>query len=211
MNKNIKKMLLTMLMIISLSVGASLTIKAAIGIGAWDALAQTISNITNIKIGTMGMILNIICIGIQAVLLKKEFGIKHLAQIAVSVLLGFSINFVYYNLLGKIEINSYIINLLLFILGMVIASFSVGAIMVIDYVTLALEGACMAVSNKFGLKFPVVRQWVDIFSIAISIALSLIFSTPLSVREGTVLGMLIFSPLMGFAIKKFAPIADKIL
>ena len=116
MNKNVKKMLLTMLMIILLSVGASLTIKAAIGIGAWDALAQSISNITNIKIGTMGMILNIACIGIQAIVLKKEFGIKHLAQIGVSVLLGFSINFVYYNLLGKIEINSYIINLLLFIL-----------------------------------------------------------------------------------------------
>ena len=57
-----KRLLLCILMILLISLGASLTIKAAIGVGAWDALSVTGNSLTGIKVGTIQMLLNFICI-----------------------------------------------------------------------------------------------------------------------------------------------------
>lgn len=95
------------------------------------------------------------------------------------------------------------------ILGYVINAFTVAVIMLLDVVTFALEGACMAISNKLGFKFHVFRQVVDILCIIISIILALIFDVPLAIREGTLIGMLIFGPIMGIFMKLLKPIFKK--
>lgn len=89
----IKRMLVCFFMIILISCGASLTLKAAIGVGAWDALALTGSSISGIKVGTVGMLLNFICIFIELMILRKNFKIKHALQIALCIIVGYTVNF----------------------------------------------------------------------------------------------------------------------
>lgn len=90
---NPKRLLLCIIMILAISLGASLTIKASIGVGAWDALAVTGNNLFDIKVGTLQMILNFVCVAIQLVLLKKDFRIRHVLQVGLSILLGVTVNF----------------------------------------------------------------------------------------------------------------------
>lgn len=50
------------------------------------------------------------------------------------------------------------------------------------------------------------RQGVDIISIILVLILSFSFNVPLSIREGTIIGMLTFSPIMEIFMKVLRPI-----
>ena len=206
---NPKRLLLCIIMILAISLGASLTIKASIGVGAWDALAVTGNNLFDIKVGTLQMILNFVCVAIQLVLLKKDFRIRHVLQVGLSILLGVTVNFVLYNLLGRVELTSYLSRLVIFILGNLINGFSMAIIMMLDVVTFPLEGACMAIARRFGFEFHKVRQYSDIAFIAIVLLTFIIIKDTLSIREGTVISMLIYGPIMGFFMKRLKPFFQK--
>lgn len=190
--------------------GGSLTLKAAVGVGGYDAFIQSLSFLSGIKVGTIGIILNSSCVLGQLILLRKQFKLEHLLQLPFSLLLGIIINFFYYNVFGNLVIDIYVVNLSLLIIGFIIASAGVGGVMALNVVTFALEGFCLALANKANWKFPVVRQWADIISIILSIILTILFSLPLIIREGTLIGMLIFAPLMGFFMNKTLPVFKRL-
>lgn len=195
MAKNYKQYIAMILLIICNGCACALTMKAAIGIGAWDAMAQTFSNITTIKVGTMGIIFNCSCVLGELIILKREFTFKHFLQVIVSFLFGFVVNFIFYNVL-TFEINSYILRLLAFVLAYVGMAIFVGGIMVLNVVTFALEGFCKELSNITPFEFSKIRQTVDIVCIILTLILCFTLSLPLVIREGTVIGMIIYSPIL---------------
>ncbi|MDD8048644.1 MAG: hypothetical protein PHH04_03465 [Thomasclavelia sp.] len=195
--KKFKQYLLVVLFVIGVGFSCGLTLKAAIGVGAWDALAQTGYEITGIEVGTVGMITNFVCVFIQIIVLKKEFRLVQLFQIPLSFILGIVVNFAVYDVYAMFSINNYFMNVVLLITGYILCSFMVGAVMVLDQVTFALEGACMAVSKKTGIEFHKLRTGVDVVSVILGISLAFIFNVPLAIREGTIIGMIIFGPSMG--------------
>lgn len=205
----IKRVILCLIAIIIVSFGAAVTLKAAIGVGAWDALAQSGSEATGIKVGTIGMVLNFICVLIELIILKRDFKINHLIQILICFIIGYSVNFFYYDVLENIELSSYYMGVILLVLGYVINGFAVGIVMLLDVVTFPLEGACMAVSGKTKFQFHKIRQGLDIIFIIITIIITFIFNVPLAIREGTIIGMLIFGPVMGFFMKLQKPYLKK--
>ena len=60
--KDLKKYIALVIFVSLNGAACALALKAAIGVGAWDAFTQTMSKIFNIKVGTMGIILNCSCI-----------------------------------------------------------------------------------------------------------------------------------------------------
>lgn len=207
--KELKRIVLLALLVIVIGIGASLTLKVAIGVGAWDALTQSISFLTTIKVGTVGMMLNISCIVGQLFLLRKKFQLKHLLQLPITILIGFVINFIYYDVLGSVNLDQYVIKLIIFIGALTILAFALAIVMLLDIVTFPLEGFCMAIAKKMNWKFAVVRQSADIISFLLAVGLTFGLSLPLSLREGTVIAMLSFAPLMGYFMKKLQPLLRK--
>lgn len=205
----INKIIVLLLGIVTVGCACALTLKAAIGVGAWDALSQTTSELTAIEVGTCGIMFNTACVFVQILVLKKKFKKIQLLQIPLSILLGFVVNFVLYDLLSAVVIDTYWMNVILLLLGTLICSFAVAAIMVLDIVTFALEGACMAVSKVTGKKFHVLRQGVDVVAIIICLILSFSLELPLAVREGTIISTLLFGPLLGIFMKVLKPIFKK--
>ena len=204
-----KRLLLCILMILLISLGASLTIKAAIGVGAWDALSVTGNSLTGIKIGTIQMLLNFICVGVQLVILKRDFQIRHVLQIGLSILIGIMVNFFLYIFLGHLLLTNYISRLVLFLIGIMIESFAMSIIMMLDVITFPLEGACMAFARRFGFQFHKVRQYSDIVFILIVFLTLILTKETVSIREGTVLMMLLYGPIMGFFMTKCKPFFQK--
>lgn len=196
MKKNIYRFAFVIGCMILTAMGASLGIKAAIGVGAWDALSLSVSRVINIKVGTFSMFLNISCVLIQLALLKKEFKLTHVSQIFVSVLLGVVVNFMIYNVYSQFTIDSYYINMALLILSVLICSVAVSLIMSINLICFPLESCCMVIAERINRKFGSIRQFVDILAIVISLGLSFAFKDPITVREGTVIAMIIFGPLL---------------
>ena len=182
-----RRIVVLVLGVIIVGCSSALTLKAAIGVGAWDALAQTGSDVTGIEVGTVGMCFNFLCI-----------------------LLGIIINFMLYQVYNNFIVTEYWINVALLILGYIICAFAVGMVMVLDIVTFALEGACMAVSKVSGKKFHVLRQGVDIISVLLIIIIVFVTEVPLAVREGTIIGVLLFGPMMGIFMKLQKPVFKKL-
>ena len=129
---SVRKLICYIVLIITISFGISLMMKANVGVGAWDALAQSGSALTTIPVGTVGMFFNIICILIELVILKKDFKINHAFQIVMSIILGVMVNFFYYDVLGSWVVNNYILRILMLVIGNVITAFVVSTIMLLE-------------------------------------------------------------------------------
>ena len=66
--------------------------------------------------------------------------------------------------------------------------------MLLDEVTFALEGFCMALTNVISAKFHIVRQGADILSVIAVVILTLIFKISWSIGVG--IFMKIFKPIL---------------
>lgn len=195
--KKVSRIILYLVFLTLTGFGAALTIKMSVGNGAWDALAKSISNISGVKVGTMGMILNSSCVLVQILIERKNFNLNKLLQVPASIANGYIINFFYYKLLGNVIIDNYVMRLAIFIMGMIVLSFAVSGIMITDVIVFPLESLCNVISDKTGKLFHKIRQNVDIVSIVVTFLLIFLTKTEYTLREGTIISMLIFGPLMG--------------
>lgn len=208
MSKNIKRYLLIVVGFMIVGTACAFTLKANIGVGAWDALAKSTSELSGLEVGTMGMIFNCSCVVGQVIVLRKKFKIIQILQIPLSILLGSVINFVLYDLL-VFEFNSFAGGILMYIGGSTVCAFGVSIVMLLDEVTFALEGFCMALVNVIPVKFHIVRQGADVLSVIAVVILTLVFHIPWSIGVGTIIGMLTFGPTLGIFMKLFKPILKK--
>lgn len=195
--KKVSRIILYLVFLTLTGFGAALTIKMSVGNGAWDALAKSISNISGVKVGTMGMILNSSCVLVQILIERKNFNLNKLLQVPASIANGYIINFFYYKVLGNVIIDNYLMRLAIFIMGMIVLSFAVSGIMITDVIVFPLESLCNVISDKTGKLFHKIRQNVDIVSIVVTFLLIFLTKTEYTLREGTIISMLIFGPLMG--------------
>lgn len=192
-----------------IALAISLMLKASVGVGAFDAFTQSVSLMAGIRIGTVAMTVNLLCVLGQLILLKGDFGFNRLLQIPMSVLVGMLVNFFYYDLLGTAQIENYVTALITFFISLVTVAFSVSMIMTLNLITPPIESFCMELTKSVPLKFSTIRQLVDILCIVVSVVITFTFGFTLPVREGTVIGMLIFAPLLGFFINKIQPVLLK--
>lgn len=208
-SKDIKQWVLLVLFVIGTGLGAALIMKVAIGVSAWDGLTQSLAELSNIQIGTMGLLINLFCIVIQVFILRKSTKWTILFQIPMSILLGMVVNLIYYDVLKNFTITVYPLQIVFYFLGQIIIAGSVGAIMVLDLAFFPLEGMCLAIAEKTKFQFVKVRQAVDFVCVILALLLFIIFKGTLTIREGTIIGMLIFSPLVGLFMKFWKPILRK--
>lgn len=189
-----------------LALAVALAVKVSVGVGAWDGLPVLLSQLTGIKVGSLQLAANLSCLVLQLLILRSAFSARYLLQIPLSLVLGYMVNVFYYSIFESWQITSYGFRLVGFILAMGIAAFVVASVMLVDVVSFPLEGACMAWSKKSGRKFHHIRQAADLACILICLVLSFSLNLPSVIREGTVIGMLIFSPLMGWFMRVLKPI-----
>lgn len=204
-----KKIIILTILVCFISVGVALTLKAEIGVGAWDALLAAISNIINVPIGTVGMVLNFTLIFAQIIILRSNFKKIQLLQFPVSILFGLVINFMFYEVFSMLTLESYVMKVLTLLLGYVIIAFSIAGVMVMDVIFFPVEGFTMAISDTINKKFYIIRQLVDVISVVTALLLVIPFNQPLVVREGTIIGVIIFGPLLGLFMKVLKPIFKK--
>ena len=205
-----KKITFTSFFIVVAATGVALGLKAAVGVGAWDAFSQASSLVTGIKVGTFSMMMNISCVLLQMMLLKRNFKPLAFLQIGMAILLGVVVNIMFYQVFTRFMIDSYLINLLLFLFSLVVVIIAVSMIMSINFLSFPLEAACMVVAEKTNIKFGTLRQMVDFFCILGAVLIAFIYQHPSPVREGTIIGMLLFGPLIARFMIQFKPFVRRL-
>lgn len=200
-----KKYVVLFLAIFGVATGSVLSMKAGIGITAWDALALLVANLTDLKIGTVGMILNTLCFFGQWVLLRSAFKKSQYFQLLVVVMIGNVVNLLFYEVF-TFEITAYPAKVMLVIFSYIVMAFFVSVVMLLDLVTFPLEGFIIALTKNQTKIFAKYRQLVDVGVILLCLLLPLLLKEAWVIREGTIIGMILFGPLLGIFMRWQQPI-----
>ena len=207
---NLKKFLcnlaLSLMAFILTGLGISMSIEGAIGISSFNALNYSLSNLFQMKIGTMTIILNLLFLFLYIVLTKGKFIVKYVFQLIAVSSIGIVINFFTYNIFDKMEVGNYFISVMYLVCGVVIGGISVAFILALDTMSFPVEAFCLEIANMKNIKFSKVRRLIDIISVSVSLLITLLFSYPLVIREGTVVSLLLFSTVIGYFHEKFVKI-----
>lgn len=185
------------------AVGISLTIKANVGVSSFNSLNVSIANLSTLQIGTVTTLLNISFL-IGCVLLDKERSFpKYLLMLVAVMSFGEVINLVYYHLFSQFKIDSYLLNLILFLLGVVIAGFGTGQVLRLSLLKFPIESFCQLLAEKTSHSFSTYRYSVDIVCVSLSLILSFAFSLPIVVREGTIISLFLLSGVINWSKELF--------
>lgn len=198
----LRKIIALIVVLLLAAMGISLQMKAVVGVAPFDALNQTLAFVLDVRIGDVVTLAQIGFIGGQILLLRKDTKWTILLQVFVGAILGQFVNFFYYFIFDGLVLESYMIRMLVFIIGCLWVPIFLGAVMVLDLVTMPVENFSMVLSNKTRFTFGQVRQAIDVACVVISVTLTLIFSVQFTIREGTIISALTFGPLLNIYMPK---------
>lgn len=199
MPKYTKKTLYSVLAFLMLGLGISLQIKAGIGQSMLNAFALTLSESLDLDVGTMLNLLNISFFVIYLVVRRSRINYRDMIQLIATIANGFIINLFVYFIFDNLIIESYLLKVVLFILGLCLASISLGTILAMEIIQFPLESLSIVLGQRLELKLTTVRMRFDIFFLFSTIMITLITKQTLYIREGTIISFFLLSRLMGFS------------
>ncbi len=192
------------LFIISLffsGLGVAFTKSGGLGVSPISSLANVLSiRFENISIGLWLVLTNFILVMAQLVILRKDFKPVQLLQIPLSALFGYFTDFGML-IAGLVPVNSYIMQLVMVIIGTTILGFGISLAVIADVIMNAGEAFVRVVAGKTNKSFGIVKMIFDVCYVTMSaiVALVLFGGSVHGIREGT----LIAAVLTGFMVKLF--------
>lgn len=203
-NKNLgKQILIYVLGVFILALGVVFSVNSKLGVSAVSSPPYVLTLITDISMGTTTTLVYIILILLQIIVLRREFKWINLAQLLVSAMFGYFIDFFFF-ILGDFMIPTYAGQLIM--LGISILLISIGVVIYVNarVMNMPMEGLVAAVNQKIltKLSFGEVKMILDTSMVVFAVTVSLLFlGNVQGVREGTVLSAV----LIGLIMKKIEP------
>lgn len=192
MKKN-KTLVMSLLFYSMVGFGISLTIKSNIGVSSFNSMNVAISSISGVKVGFITTLFNLLFLIGYIGITRFRYRKKYVLQIIATLCLGYVINFFTYIFIPDLSNYNYILRVFVFIIGTIIAGISTGMVLNLDMIAFPIESFCSELSNKTGFSFAKLRYSIDIFSVGISLMISVIFNVDLFVREGTIISLFLLS------------------
>ena len=125
------------------------------------------------------------------------------------MLFGTLVNFFYYNIL-VFDVHSYVLRFILCVISVVGVAFFLGFLTSLNLVNISVETTCNIISGKYAVDYAFLRVGIDVICIVLSVGLSFFFGLSFTIREGTVIAMLLLGPLEKQFMKLFRPISAKL-
>lgn len=156
-----------------ISLGSVLAIKSGLGVSPISSLPFSINKVVGVSIGTASTILFCIYVGIQIILLKRDFKVLQLLQVVFAVLFGQSVDFL--NRAIYISLDSIYFKLILCIISIFIIALGVTLTLSAKIVPVAPDGLAQVISIKTNKEFGKIKVYFDCTVVMLSIIL-LIYS-----------------------------------
>src|SRR5699024_7156134 len=170
----------------TMAVGIALSVHGQLGTAPISTFPVVIGTATSWSVGTVTAAMNIVFVGIQALILGRQFPLFQLIQLPVAVLFGTVIDLSLF-LTRWAETDTYLLQWVVTIIGAI--TLGVGVYIQVQPKLLYLpgEGLVMALTQVSAVRFGTMKQLVDWSLVVISAVISLSLMQQLvGVREGTV-------------------------
>lgn len=201
--KNRKLIPYSILYFVLFGFGISLQLKAAIGQSVLNAMAVTAAFVLPLKVGTLLNIINTLFFITYLLFRHTRLNYKDGIQIIATILNGIIINFFLYNILSGFTVSYYGYRVLLYFTGLIIASISLGAILAIGIIKFPLESLCLTICERTRYSLTVIRMSFDVIFLVVTLIMTFLARTPLQIREGTLISVLLLSTLLGICYDFF--------
>lgn len=180
------------LFIISLwfsALGVAITKCGSLGVSCISSVPNVLSlRFTALTIGGWTFVWNTLLVICQIALLRKNFQKIQLLQIPLSFLFGWFTD-VAMLLAVRIPVNSYPMQLVMVVLGVVVLAFGITLGVIANVVLNAGEGIVKALADVSGKEFGFVKVRFDVVCVILSLVISLVTfgGKIIGVREGTLI------------------------
>ncbi len=191
-----KKLLMTLAGLFMIALYVSLSMKADIGISAYDALARTAGLVSGMRMGTASILFNTLLVIGQAVILGRRTRPKLLLQFIIIFGFGLLVNLIYYELFASWELSGYGWRVLVLFAALELKALGVLTLFRADFVCCPIDGFSMELSRKLGVKYEGVRQAAEGVSLALICAITLLCGCRWTIREGTIVDAALIGPLL---------------
>ena len=190
--KNINRIVIYICGIFLLALGGVLAIKSNLGASPISSLPLSISKVSRISLGTAAAILFTIYVGIQILILKRDFKKIQLLQIVFAILFGQIMNF--FNIIININIDNFYSRIFICILSFFITAFGVVFTITANIVPVAPDGLAQVISKKARIDFGKAKIYFDSSVVVLSVSILLVNSKGL---EGLGIGTILSALLVG--------------
>ena len=198
-----KKILRTIVGILLVYGSVAFAIKAGIGVLPVDAAIASVATLIGMKVGTFSMLFHGSFFLGQIAIEKKNFRKTELLQLLYITLGGSVLNFFLYTVLSGVSFSAYPLRLIVCVLAFMVSAFGCTMVLETHLMRTPMEGCIQMIAERMGTTMGKLRQKIDIALVIISVAISLIFGVEWTLREGTIIAMLIFGPMMDLWKKLF--------
>lgn len=186
-----------------LALGITFTLISDLGAGGWDALAENLYKLTDIKVGNWVIIIALILL-IVAAILKKEF--INYKSLIISIILGKLIDFCYYPLIKVLKTDIFSVRLMLLLIGLIFIGTGCAMMFVTNFPKNHTESFVFSIVDTTGVSYNKIKTIADISAFIISLILGVMLKDFSNLGIGTILS----SFFMGTIIHYTFPIAQKI-
>ncbi|MGP7818277.1 YczE/YyaS/YitT family protein [Niallia sp. 01092] len=184
--------------LIILSFGATLTIKANLGAGPWDALNVGLSHLIGLTIGSWIVIIGIVLIFVNGLLLKKRPDILSLITVFI---IGFFVDFWMAALLNSFNYFYFKNQFVLLIAGLIIAGLGIAMYLQARFPLNPIDHFMVSMQTRFGLNIMAAKLIGEV----LALLFALLVNGPIG------LGTVIIAFGIGPAIQFFHPYCNGIM
>lgn len=212
-NKNIKtRLIMYFVGLFIMTVGIAISVKSNLGVSPVSSIPYTITCVWNMEMGKATILFHFVLVILQIIILRKNFELKNLLQIAIGVVFGYFTTFCNWLMTFLPTPHSMVIRLAMTLLSVVLVAVGIFFYMPTNIMPLAGEGFVKSVSDITKIDFPKVKVFFDVTMVIISLITCLILIHGLgSVGIGTVISAILVGTVLGYINKKFGSWRDRIL
>ena len=194
-----------------LAIGVAFAINSDLGISPVNSVPFAAHLASGINIGLSVTLFFLLLIGLQIILLKRDFKLIDLTQIVFSTIFGYFVNLAVF-IVGDFAIPTYAGQLAMLAISIVLIASGVSMYLEAKLISLPAEGIILAIIKKYPLyTFSRVKVIFDCVLVAIAVAITLIFMGGIyGTREGTVLSAIFLGKAIPYARKAVIWALDKI-
>lgn len=197
-----KKGILSFMFYLINAFGISLTIKASVGVSSFNSFNVVVSEMSTLQVGTVTTLMNL-CFLAGGLIFDSKRTIKgYLLMLLALTCFGEAINLMLYVVLSHFVLDNYLLQLLMFISGTIIAGYGTGKVLQLNLLKFPIEHFCQLIAEKTAKPFKFYRYAVDIVCVSFSLVFSLSLSLPVAVREGTIISLFLLSGVISWSKNK---------
>ena len=193
-----RKIVRTLLGILLVYGSVAFAIKAGVGVLPVDAAIATMADVIGMKVGTFSMLFHGSFFLGQVAMEGRSMRKAELMQILYITLGGSVLNFFLYTVLRGVTFSFYPLRLIVCVVAFLVSAFGCTMVLETHLMRTPMEGCIQMIAERIGTTQGRLRQGIDVALVLVSVALTMIFHTEWTLREGTVIAALIFGPAMDF-------------